>query len=100
MEQTEVKELWDEYRVAKCFPNLTELLMRKEGKEFLPEFNQETGYEAPPPGSMYYVNQIDPPLWFVADLQSDNIVTVLSAIKEESKIVTFKGKHKRKKRKH
>jgi len=100
MEAQEVKELWDEYRVAKCFPNLTELLMRKIGTEFLPELNQEGGYDDPPPGSIYYVEQVSPPGWFIDSLKSDNIISPIEMATPTEKPSSFKDHKKKKKRRH
>lgn len=77
----EVKELWDIYRSGKIWANSTEhiegiLLLERDRKavDSLPEMNQETSYPMPRAGSIFYVEQIDPPWRFVKEVMADNIV--------------------------
>ncbi len=73
----EIRDLWREYRTAKCVPNMTELMIRHYGSDFLPEMNQEAGHEGPAPGSMFWMLTIDAPVWFQRAMTGDQIVVAL-----------------------
>lgn len=75
MHQTdpELKALWDDFRLSKCYQAQTEILSRmrifvspnvKQDFEFLPELFPDRIAGMAPNGSPYWIETIEPPQWF------------------------------------
>jgi hypothetical protein len=99
MDYPVIQKLWDEFRIAKCFPNMTDLVInncteRIVKGEYLPESIIEAGYRAPLPGSIYYVEQVVPPPWFVDDLQEEKVIVDIPTTPEEIKAARKAAKSK------
>lgn len=95
-QENTLKELWQEYRYAKAWGSMSQLMLElvffKQSRFdffeiFPPEQNPETSYEGVvKAGSLYYITEIDPPNWFrramLQDLMVyDNPISVLKKTK-------------------
>ncbi len=98
--EDELKELWDEYRIGKCFYCFSDILQhvtlmapQKRLKKQYDVGEQRVGRE-PKPGSLFWVMTIDPPPWFAAAMTDDQIVLALETARGPKKVRKRKGKRK------
>ena len=80
-----IKEHWDEYRIGKSFPctsdMIQELIMNKPDKRIQKRRQDYPARDmrSPRPGSIYWIEALDAPVWFQHDMQDDQIVMALKA---------------------
>jgi hypothetical protein len=91
----EVKALWDSFRVSKCYPNMTAIVMdrctHKMQGEYLPELNNESDGYMPFAGSDYWVETIDPPSWFTVLIEDFDLSDEIDDWRVEKIDVSGKG---------
>jgi hypothetical protein len=79
----ETKELWDIYRIGKSYPCLSDItqhamyhvVSRKLKKQY--DLGEQALQREPKPGSLFYVETFDPPIWFQHALEHEQIILAL-----------------------
>lgn len=99
--EDETKELWDLYRLGKCYPCSSDILQhcterapaKRIGKQY--DLGEQATRKEPRPGSSYWVETFDPPPYFQQALQGDQIVMALKEGRGKRKF-RKRGKYNRK----
>jgi len=100
--KSEIKELWDEYRIAKCFISIFEEMHRriifKNPKQKISRtyhISKNIPHFEPPAGSSFWIQEHEPPWWFAEEMYS----YVLNKNDKKSRLSTKREKRTRREKK-